>query len=325
MKINVHAGHNPAGMIASGAVGILNESVENRRIKDLVIQKLRALGHTVYDCTVNDGTGQNDVLRKIVAKCNEHKVDLDISIHLNSGRNDYVGDGSIGGTEVFIYNLTAGALLPAQNVVREIAKLGYRIRDDRIKDNVKESTSLYVLRNTKAPAMLIECCFVDDKNDVDRYNAEAMANAIVKGITEQGETTDNTGVKATQTVTYVNDARKSDEEMAKEVIGGEWGNDPERTKKLAIAGYNTQAIRRIVNAMYDGTYNAQVAQPAVSYYPATTAGKTLTEALNAIGVNSSYANRSVIATKNNVVGYRGTYNQNMTMWNLLKEGKLISV
>ena len=29
MKINVHAGHNPAGKIACGAVGLINESIEN--------------------------------------------------------------------------------------------------------------------------------------------------------------------------------------------------------------------------------------------------------------------------------------------------------
>lgn len=325
MVVNVHAGHNPAGMAACGAVGILNESVENRIIKDLVIRKLRELGHTVYDCTVNDGTSQNDVLRKIVAKCNEHKADLDISIHLNSGLNDYVGDGSVGGTEAFIYNLTAGALIYAQGVVRSIAELGFPIRDDRIKDDVKENSALYVLSHTKAPAMLIECCFVDDKDDAARYNAEAMANAIVKGITG---TLPASGTEATQQVTYVVDQRKSDEEVAKEVIKGIWGTGNERKARLTNAGYNAQAIQNIVNAMCNGTYGRTVvSQPSVSYsyYPKATSGRTLTEALNSIGVNSSYANRKVIAAKNNIAGYAGTYEQNIQMWNLLKEGKLISV
>ena len=31
--------------------------------------------------------------------------------------------------------------------------------------------------------MLIECCFVDDKDDVNIYDANKMASAIVKGIT----------------------------------------------------------------------------------------------------------------------------------------------
>ena len=32
---------------------------------------------------------------------------------------------------------------------------------------------------------MIECCFVDDADDVKRYNASEMASAIVKGITGQ--------------------------------------------------------------------------------------------------------------------------------------------
>ena len=44
---------------------------------------------------------------------------------------------------------------------------------------------MYVLKNTKAPALLIEVCFVDDKDDVELYqeNVDKVARAIVKGIT----------------------------------------------------------------------------------------------------------------------------------------------
>ena len=66
MHINVHAGHNPAGMTASGASGLIEESTENRKVKNEVIRQLRELGNTVYDCTVDNGKGQMDVLKKIV-------------------------------------------------------------------------------------------------------------------------------------------------------------------------------------------------------------------------------------------------------------------
>ena len=182
MVINVHAGHNPSGAIGCGAVGILDESRENRIVKDLVINKLRNNGHTVYDCTVEDGANQNDVLNKIVQKCNSNKVDLDISIHFNSGRNDYIGDGSIGGTEVFCYSTNSNAKPYARKIVENISSLGFRIRDDKIPDGIKTNSSLYVLKKTNAPAMLIECCFVDDADDARNYNAENMSNAIVNGI-----------------------------------------------------------------------------------------------------------------------------------------------
>ncbi len=177
MIINIHAGHNPDGKIACGAVGLMKESTEARLVKNKVITYLKELGHTVYDCTVDNGTSQSDVLNKIVRNCNSHTVDLDISIHFNSGRNDYVGDGSIGGTEVWVYRPDSNASHYAETIAESISALGFRNR------GIKISTELYVLANTKAEALLIECCFVDDKDDVNLYNSEEMAKAIVKGIT----------------------------------------------------------------------------------------------------------------------------------------------
>ena len=175
MVINVHAGHNPTGMVACGAVGLIDESTENRKVKDEVIRQLRELGHTVYDCTVNDGIGQTDVLKKIVEKSNAHKAELDISIHFNSAANDMNGNGKTTGTEVFIYSASSKAKVYAEKVCQEIAGLGFKNR------GVKYSASLYVLRNTKAPAMLIECCFVDDRDDVALYDWKSMVTAIVRG------------------------------------------------------------------------------------------------------------------------------------------------
>jgi len=190
MKVNIHAGHNPEGKIACGAVGLIKESTEARNVKDKVIAMLKSQGHIVYDCTCENGRNQNDVLKKIVSKCNEHPVDLDVSIHFNAGANDRSGNGVTTGTEVFIYNSNSKAKPYAQRIVRNIASLGFKLRDDAVKDDVKNSSYLYVLKNTKSPALLIEVCFVDDKDDVKLYNADKVAQAIVKGIT--GITTTNT-------------------------------------------------------------------------------------------------------------------------------------
>lgn len=191
MIINIHAGHNPDGKTACGAVGLLKESTEARLVKDKAITYLKELGHTVYDCTVDNGTGQSDVLNKIVRNCNSHTVDLDISIHFNSGRNDSAGDGSIGGTEVWVYRPDSTASRYAETIAESISALGFRNR------GIKISTELYVLANTKAEALLIECCFVDDKDDFNLYNAGEMAKAIVKGITGQTVSDDSAGFKQT--------------------------------------------------------------------------------------------------------------------------------
>ena len=182
MRINVHAGHNPDGMVACGAIGLIRESTEARAVKDRVITQLAAMGHTVRDCTCNNGTSQNDILQKIVAVSNAQEADLDISIHFNAGAQTEA-DGHTTGAEVYVYSTSSAAVTYAQQVVDNIATLGFRNR------GVKERTSLYVLRLTKAPAMLIECCFVDDPEDVALYNADRMAAAIVAGITGQAAET----------------------------------------------------------------------------------------------------------------------------------------
>lgn len=184
MRINVHAGHNADGRTACGAIGFIRESTEARRVKDAVIGMLRQLGHTVYDCTVDDAAGVSDNLRQIIAKCNAHEVDLDVSIHFNSGARDASGNGRTTGTEVFVYSPSSAARTDAEIVCRAIAQLGFQKR------GVKYSTGLYVLKHTKAPAMLVECCFVDDRDDVQLYDCQKMAEAIVYGITSQRITAD---------------------------------------------------------------------------------------------------------------------------------------
>lgn len=180
MKINIHAGHNPDGKTACGAIGFIKESTEARRVKDEVIRQLTGLGHTVRDCTVDNGTSAANVLTQIVNKCNAEAVDLDVSIHFNAGAGDGKGNGKTTGTEVYVYSDNSKSKPYAEKVVSQIAALGFTNR------GVKANPKLYVLNKTKSPAMLIECCFVDDKDDVELYDAGKMAAAIVRGIT--GET-----------------------------------------------------------------------------------------------------------------------------------------
>lgn len=166
---NIHAGHN---FKVPGASGIFSETEEDRKVKDAVISKLRQLGHTVYDCTDNDGATQSQNLTNIVRNCNAHNVDLDISIHFNAS------DGNGHGTEVYLYG-NGRHREAGERIVEEIAKLGFRNR------GIKDGSRLYVVTNTNALALLIECCFCDNAEDAKLYNAESMANAIVRGITGQ--------------------------------------------------------------------------------------------------------------------------------------------
>lgn len=194
---NCHAGHNPQNRIACGAVGLLDESKENRLVKNELIKYLRQYGNTVYDCTEDNGTSQSDVLKKIVAKCNAHTVDFDFSLHLNSGRNDFNGDGKQAGTEIHISADNKGKRAVAQRILDRMKAIGFNTSR-----GIKIRNDLYVLNHTNAPAILIEICFVDDRDDYNQYmkvGYKAVAKAIAEGImnrTINDGTTTNTTTSA---------------------------------------------------------------------------------------------------------------------------------
>lgn len=161
---NVHGGHN---FIVPGAKGLLDETTEDRKVTARVISALRAAGHTVYDCTDDSGRTQGQNLANIVAKCNAHPVDLNISNHLNAGGGT--------GVEVWCYDEKTKDIAVAicQNVSEA---LGIPNR------GVKYSKNLYVLRKTAGSAILVECCFVDNQNDASHWNADKCGDAIASAI-----------------------------------------------------------------------------------------------------------------------------------------------
>ena len=178
-KVTVHGGHNPSGKIACGASDFLDESTEDRYITKKVIKLLKKNDIKAINFTVNNGTSQSDVLRKICAKCNAvTDADLHISIHFNSGRNDKKGDGKTGGTEVLLTENVSDKGDIAKRICNQMSKLGFTNR------GVKTRTDLYFLNHTKAPAILIEVCFVDDKDDYMLYTSDRnmVARAIVKSV-----------------------------------------------------------------------------------------------------------------------------------------------
>jgi len=197
MKINVHAGHGKDGGVC-GAIGLIKESTEARKVKDLVIKYLKSANHTVYDCTVDNGKNADDILDKIVKKCNEHDVDLDVSIHFNAGSKDK--DNKTTGTEVLIYSNTSKAKDEATRVCAKLEKIGFRNR------GVKVNSKLRVLNSTKASAMLIEVCFVDDKQDVELYkkNIDAISKAIAEAIINKSITTSFKAYKVKVTADALN-------------------------------------------------------------------------------------------------------------------------
>lgn len=175
ITINTGAGHAKQGNKYHGAVGLIDESKEAREVVTRLNQILLKNGIMINDCTIDEGKSKKDIIDKSVALHIDGAL-YDVSIHFNS-----FGIKSANGTEVLIYSDKARVL--AQNITNEIGKLGYVKRQDYRKiPGVKIRKDLRYLRTSPNPAVLIECCFVTNANDVKKYNADTMAQAIANGI-----------------------------------------------------------------------------------------------------------------------------------------------
>ena len=177
MKYGIDIGHNcPTGDM--GYVGIRKEDELNKEVGVKLMEKLKVLKHDVVYCTPSADSSLSNSLYRRTKKANEENVDVYVSIHFN-------GCGGQGrGTEVFAISKESKEI--GKKVVNEIAKLGY------VNRGVKDGSFLYVLKNTKMPAILVEGGFVDSKEDMEKFNADNIANAIVKGLT--GSIVSETGI-----------------------------------------------------------------------------------------------------------------------------------
>ena len=103
-------------------------------------------------------------------------------------------------------------------------------------------------------------------NDVVSKSIGAVAEEVIKGLWgngndrkkrltasgynyEQVQTAVNAIVKGQKPSPAPAPKKKTNEEIAKEVIAGKWGNGAVRKKKLTDAGYNYSAIQKIVNKL----------------------------------------------------------------------------
>lgn len=172
LKFGIDMGHNAPP--DTGARGIAFEDTLTREVGYRVIRKLRNLGHTAVSCTPSRAYSVIDSLRRRVQIANAQKVNYYVSIHFNAF------NGSANGTEVFAVSDSARRI--AQPVLNNLVSLGF------VNRKVKNGSHLYVLKNTNMPAILIECCFIDSRRDMNIFNAEATANAIVRGLTGQNPT-----------------------------------------------------------------------------------------------------------------------------------------
>ena len=174
MKVVISSGH---GKYVRGAVGIIDEVDEARKVVEAVARYLRKLGVGVETFHDDVSETQDENLERIVMYHNGRNRDLDISVHFNCY------DGSAHGTEVLY--VTADEL--AEDVSAVLADAG-----GFTNRGAKYRGDLYFLNQTDPTtygAILIETCFVDSVTDTDLYREhfEDICSAIADTVAALSE------------------------------------------------------------------------------------------------------------------------------------------
>ena len=173
MIIGIDMGHTLSGA-GTGANGFVSETQKNREVGNRLIAMLREKGHTVINCTVDKSS--NDLADRVY-KANAQRLDLFVSLHLNAfkttenpmGVETYIYNGAYNGKEA--NRAKAQAIQSA--LVKDIGWIDRKVKEE----------NFYVLRETVAPAVLVELGFCDSRADMNKWNTEKIAAALFKGIT----------------------------------------------------------------------------------------------------------------------------------------------
>lgn len=180
IKIFIDQGHNPTGYHNSGAeyAGIYEQDI-TYNVGIYLAEMLRAnpefevrVSRPTEDTVL--GTSNATSLRARVDMANEWPADYFISIHVNSNVNP-----DINGTEVYVFRAYTESYFLAEYVLNAIVDLV------GTKDNgVRVNPSLFVLRRTRMPAILVELAYLSNYEDRQRLIDEqyAFAEGIYDGL-----------------------------------------------------------------------------------------------------------------------------------------------
>ena len=174
-KIGGRGGHSQA---SCGAIGLINELTEDRKLYPKVLQLLSA-ENTVVNLTPPESYAYPQELMYGINLANASSLDYAFSIHFNSSEET---DAPIG-SEVWIGD---GASQETKNranrIVNNLVALGFVNRG--LKYSPREE-KLGEILDTNMPWFIIEICFVSSKADVDLYNrlgVDAIAKAVAEGL-----------------------------------------------------------------------------------------------------------------------------------------------
>ncbi len=181
IKIFIDQGHNPEGA-NTGAEGLgLNEDEVvyevGRYLYNLLSQNPEFEAMLSRDTPEEVlGSSNAESLRLRVNMANNWGADYFLSIHTNAFSNP-----AANGSEAFVYSSEGEAYTLAEYILTSIVeRMGTRNR------GVKIRPSLYVLRRTRMPAVLIELGFLTNPSDARKMRDDpyGFAYAIYQGLLE---------------------------------------------------------------------------------------------------------------------------------------------
>ena len=121
---------------------------------------------------------ENDTLSDEIKECNAFSPDLAVDIHNNAGGGD--------GAEVFHHHGGGTGKTLATNILDEIIKIGQNSRGAKTRKNAAGRDYYGFIREIFAPAVIVECAFVDNATDLEILATEgkrkSMGQAVAKGI-----------------------------------------------------------------------------------------------------------------------------------------------
>ena len=137
-----------------------------------MINLLKVNGFEVVETLPKTAESVNDSLKQRIECANNSDVDLFISIHFNSASNK-----NAEGIEIFYYDYNENLEKISNNIIDNFSKYEFENRGFK-------KANYYVLKNAAVPAILVECGFLSNINDMARYDAYKMAQNIFDGIME---------------------------------------------------------------------------------------------------------------------------------------------
>jgi N-acetylmuramoyl-L-alanine amidase len=172
-KVFIGVGHGGSDSGAVGKNGLLEKSL-NLSIARACAQALRRSGVTVQ---LSRATDQDDPVAEEVAECNSFAPDLAVDVHNNAGGGD--------GSEAYYSRAGGTGKQLAENILDQLGGLGQRSRGAKTRLTGSGADYYAFIRETKAPAVIVECAFVDTW-DVELIDTEAeriaVGEAIARGV-----------------------------------------------------------------------------------------------------------------------------------------------